>query len=64
MARDLTVFMTDQPGRLADLGEALGRAGINIKGGCGFPCEGRGVVHVLVEDPDAAGAALVKPESR
>ena len=58
MAWDLTVILTDRPGTIADMGEALGSAGVNIKGGCGFPCEGRGVLHVLVEDPDAAGAAL------
>lgn len=54
MAKDLTVILKDRPGTLADLGEATGKAGINIEGICGFPAEGRGVVHVLVED--AAGA--------
>ncbi len=58
MAWDLTVLLTNRPGTIADLGEALGGAGINIKGVCGFPCEGRGVLHVLVEDPDTAAAAL------
>ena len=50
MAKDLTVILADRPGTLADLGETLGKAGINIDGMCGFPCEGRGVIHVLVED--------------
>jgi hypothetical protein len=54
MATDLTVFIEDRPGTLADLGEALGQAGINIEGICGFPCEGRGVGHLLVDDPAAA----------
>ncbi len=58
MAWDLTVFLADRPGTIADLGEALGSAGINIKGGCGFACEGRGVIHLMVDDPDAAAAAV------
>jgi hypothetical protein len=58
MAMDLTVILEDRPGTLADLGEALGKAGINIEGGCGFPCEGKGVMHILVEDAAAARQAL------
>jgi hypothetical protein len=58
MARDLTVILKDRPGTLADVGEALGKAGINIDGMCGFPCEGRGVLHVLVEDAAGARRAL------
>jgi hypothetical protein len=30
--KDLTVILENRPGRLADLGEATGRAGINIEG--------------------------------
>jgi hypothetical protein len=58
MAKDLVVVLEDRPGTLAELGEALGKAGINIDGLCGFPCEGRGTVHILVEDPAAARRAL------
>ena len=58
MATDLTIHLEDRPGTLADLAEALGNAGVNIEGACGFPCEGRGVIHVLVEDAAAARAAL------
>jgi hypothetical protein len=58
MAKDLTVVIEDRPGTLADLGEATGRAGVNIEGMCGFPSEGRGVIHVLVEDAEAARRAL------
>jgi hypothetical protein len=58
MAQDLTVVLEDRPGTLAELGEALGRAGINIDGVCGFPCEGRGIVHILVEDAAGARRAL------
>ncbi len=58
MKYDLTVVLEDKPGTLADMGEALGKAGINIDGMCGFPCEGKGVIHVLVEDASPARKAL------
>jgi len=56
--KDLTVFLEDRPGTLADMGEALGKAGINIEGACGLPVEGKGVAHILVEDAAAARRAL------
>ncbi len=59
MARDITVILEDKPGTLADMGKALGDAGINIKGGCGLPFGGQGIIHLLVDDPDPAIAALV-----
>lgn len=58
MAKDLTVILANRPGTLATLGETLGKVGINIEGGCGFPCEGKGVIHVLVEDAATARRAL------
>ena len=58
MAIDLTVILEDHPGTLADAGEALGKAGINIEGLCGFPSEGKGVLHLLVEDGPTARRAL------
>lgn len=56
MATDLTVTLADRPGTLADMGEALGNAGININGACGFPCGGEGVGHILLDDNDVAAA--------
>ena len=58
MARDLTVVLENRPGTLADLGEALAQAGVNIDGMCGFPCEGSGIIHILVQDANAARQAL------
>lgn len=58
MAWDITVELENRPGTIADLGEALGDAGVNIDGICGFPCEGVGVIHVLVDDADSAASAL------
>ncbi|HEX2405407.1 MAG TPA: ACT domain-containing protein [Acidimicrobiia bacterium] len=56
MARDLTVSLENRPGALADMGDALGRAGVNIDGISGTA--GSGEVHILVEDAAAAKAAL------
>jgi hypothetical protein len=53
VATDLTVILSDRPGELARLGEALGSAGINIQGMCAMTGEGTGVIHVLVADEAA-----------
>ena len=58
MATDLRVILDDSPGGLADIGEALGGAGINIQGLCGVTHEGIGIIHILVEDAAAARSAL------
>lgn len=58
MAKDLTVILNNVPGTFASMGEALGNAGINIDGICGFPADGEGVVHLLVEDTEGAKSAL------
>ncbi|HKN81279.1 MAG TPA: ACT domain-containing protein [Actinomycetota bacterium] len=56
--KDLTVTLEDRPGTLADLGEALGKAGINIEGLCAVGSEGRAIVHLLVDDAAATRGAL------
>jgi hypothetical protein len=58
MATDLTITTDDSPGGLASIGEALGSAGINIEGLCGLGMEGRGIIHVCVQDGAAARQAL------
>ena len=58
MATDLTISVDDQPGGLASVGEALGKAGINIEGLCGLGFEGRGIIHICVQDGAAARSAL------
>jgi len=60
MAKDLTIVLEDRPGTLAEASEALGNAGVNIDGACGFPSDGVGIFHVLVEDTDAARRALTE----
>ena len=59
MPADIMVRMENRPGALAEIAEALGKAGINIEGMCGFMSAGRGMGHLLVEDPAAARRALV-----
>ena len=51
MLKDLTVVVPDRPGTLADLADAIGRAGINIEALSGDTYDGIGVLHLLVEDP-------------
>ncbi len=58
MATDLTIVLVNRPGTLADAAEALGRAGINIEGTCGFPSGDEGIMHVLVEDAQSARRAI------
>jgi hypothetical protein len=58
MATDLEIVLEDRPGELARVGEALGNAGVNIEGIAGFGFEGRGIIHLLVEDAAAATSAL------
>jgi hypothetical protein len=50
MATDLTIVLRDTPGELARLGEVTGAAGVNIRGLAAFTGEGRGIIHVLVDD--------------
>jgi hypothetical protein len=59
MATDITISLADRPGTLAAASDALGRAGVNIEGACGLPCEGSGILHVLVEDVERARRALI-----
>jgi hypothetical protein len=64
--KDLAVRLPHRPGALAELGEALGAAGVSIEGGGAFVVDGTGVAHFLVDDAlrarqalDAAGIPLV-----
>ena len=58
MNRDLTIVLENRTGTLADMGEALGKAGINIEGMCEFPNEKQGIVHILVRDDVSARSVL------
>lgn len=59
MATDLTIYLDDQPGELARVGEVLGAGGVNIEGVCALTSVGgMAEVHVLVSDAEAAFTAL------
>jgi hypothetical protein len=56
--RDLAVALDHRCGALAELGEALGGAGVSIEGGGVFVAGGVGLGHFLVDDAAAARTAL------
>jgi len=56
--RDLTIQLENRPGALAEMGEALGNAGVSVEGGGGFICGNNGLMHFLFEDTIAARKAL------
>jgi hypothetical protein len=55
---DLSIQLDNRPGALAEMGEALGRAGVSVEGGGAWVVDGRGVAHFLFEDGAAAHKAL------
>ncbi len=56
--KDLAIVLENRPGALADMGDALGRAGVSIEGGGAFVVSGKGVAHFLFADGAAARRAL------
>jgi hypothetical protein len=55
---DVAIELDDRAGALADMGEALGQAGVSVEGGGVFVANGVGVAHFLFADGDAARNAL------
>lgn len=55
---DVSIELPGQPASLARFGEALGKAGVSLEGGGVFTVDGVGHAHFLVEDGEAARAAL------
>ena len=56
--KDLSILLDNRPGALAEMGEALGRAGVSIEGGGAWVVGGNGAAHFLFTDGDAARKAL------
>ena len=56
--KDLAISLENRPGALAEMGDALGRAGVSIEGGGAFVVNSEGVAHFLFEDGGAARRAL------
>lgn len=58
---DLMVRLQDRPGTLADLGDALREAGVDVSGGCAVTLGNEGLVHLLLMDGvDDARQALAR----
>lgn len=58
--KDFVLIPDDQPGVLARLGKACGDHDINIEGLSAFTGQGKGILHVLVEDAEEAQEALAE----
>ena len=56
--KDLAIALDNRPGALAEMGEALGKAGVSVEGGGAWVVDGIGVAHFLFEDGAAARRAL------
>jgi prepilin-type processing-associated H-X9-DG protein len=56
--QDVAIELEDRPGALAEMGEALGRAGVSVEGGGAWVVGGKGVVHFLFADGHEARRAL------
>ena len=59
---DVAIELPGRPGSLARFGEILGAAGVSLEGGGVFTVDGVGHAHFLVEDGEAARAALEQGE--
>lgn len=64
LIHDIAIELENRPGTLAEMGEALGRAGISIEGGGAWVMQPNaasthGFAHFLFEDGEAARRVLV-----
>ena len=56
--KDLSIQLHNHPGAIADMGEALAKAGVSVEGGGAWVVDGVGIAHFLFEDGTAARNAL------
>jgi hypothetical protein len=56
--KDLAILLENRPGAIAEMGEALGRAGVSIEGGGAWVLDGQGIAHFLFADGSSARKAL------
>jgi hypothetical protein len=61
--KDLAIILDNRPGTLADMGDALGRAGVSIEGGGAWALNsqdwnGKALAHFLFKDGTMARQAL------
>lgn len=56
--KQLSVFIENKAGRVSEVTDVLGRAGINIRGFSVSDTADYGIVRLVVDDPDRADATL------
>lgn len=56
--KDLAIQLDNRPGAIAEMGEALAKAGVSVDGGGVWVVDSIGVAHFLFEDGAAARKAL------
>jgi hypothetical protein len=56
--KDLAIALENRPGALAEMGDALGRAGVSIEGGGAWVVDGQGLAHFLFQEEAAPCSAL------
>lgn len=55
---DVAIRLENKPGEMARMGEALGAAKVSVEGGGGWVVDGKGYMHFLFDDGEAARRAL------
>ncbi len=58
MLEEILVAVDERPGVLAEIGELLGRSGVNIETLSAYSHDGRGLVHLVVDDGEDAAELL------
>ncbi len=56
--KDLEIALDNRPGALAEMGEALGKAGVSVEGGGAWLSGGKAIAHFLFKDGNSARKAL------
>jgi hypothetical protein len=58
MLEEIVVQTRDEPGTLAEVGELLGKSGVNIETLAASTALGKGIVHIVVDDGEDAAETL------
>ena len=58
MLEEIVLSVEDRPGVLAEVGELLGSSGVNIETLSASTFDGRGVIHLVVDDGEDAAEVL------
>ena len=62
--KDCSIKLTDRPGDLARVAEALAGRGVNIKGLAALRSAGQALVHIIPDDIEAARSAFEEANIR